>query len=192
MNKQRRFPSLSPLLPPPPLRAGSAPPPPAHKWPHTRRDGGRAPNYASLLTRGHGGEGTAAAWGTDRGCWLLPITETGEQRSRATCWEGAQARELRPTCQPLPWWVGIAGRAPPARLGKGGRKSLQGPLLLLAACGGGELGRGGRMTDPPGHGAGAGVLAAVGAVNGGMPSPVAPGETPLSASIFCLKTLGKS
>lgn len=77
MNKQRRFPSLSPLLPPPPLRAGSAPPPPAHKWPHTRRDGGRAPNYASLLTRGHGGEGTAAAWGTDRGCWLLPITETG-------------------------------------------------------------------------------------------------------------------
>lgn len=48
------------------------------------------------------------------------------------------------------------------------------------------------MTDPPGHGVGAGVLAAVGAVNGGMASPVAPGETPLSASIFCLKTLGKS
>ena len=37
-------------------------------------------------------------------------------------------------------------------------------------------------------GVGTGILAAVGAAEGGMPSPVALGETSLSASIFCLQT----
>lgn len=60
--------------------------------------------------------------------------------------------------------------------------------MFSGACGWGDLG--GRMTDPPSCRVGAGVFAAAGAVDGGMPSAV--GEAPLAASIFCLKTLGKS
>lgn len=88
--------------------------------------------------------------------------------------------------------MGIAGLPTPAHLRKGGRKSLQKALLFLAACGWGDLGHGRGVTNLIKTCVGAGVLAAVGAVGGGIPSPVALGETPLSASIFCLKTLGQS
>lgn len=80
-----------------------------------------------------------------------------------------------------------------AHLGQGGRKSLQGALSFLAPCGRGDLGYGGRITDPAKPPGDTGVLAAAGTVGGGgIPSPVALAETPLSASIFCFKTLGKS
>lgn len=94
----------------------------------TEQNGGRAPNYASLLTRGHSGEGTRPGWGTDSGCWLLPATQTGEQRLWVICREEACVRELWATCQPtqchgMPWWVGIAGLPPttPSRNGWQGK-----------------------------------------------------------------------
>lgn len=150
LNKQKTFPFLSPPLPTPPS-AGCAPPPPAHKWPHTRQDGGKAPNYSSLLMRRHSGEGSEAGHRTASRCRLLPVAQNGEQRSWVICWEGANASPPHDMGCHGGWALLVC---PTTTLGKGGREDPQGPQLFLAASGWGELCVCGSLTTAPSHGGG--------------------------------------
>lgn len=159
-----------------PLSAGPAPPPPAHKWPHTRRDGGRAPNYTSLLTRGHGGEGNA-------GYRLLPVTQT-------------RAAEVAGNLQTRSPSAGALG--PPAARGgwaslvcpspeKGRQEKPAGSPVVSCRLWVRRFGvwwENGRCTKP--WGGSRGPCCSWG--SGWWDAA----QTLLSASVFCLKTLGKS
>lgn len=107
LNKQKSFPSL-PLHYQHPPSAGSAPPPAAHKWPHTRQDGGRAPNYTSLLTRGHDGEGSGKRGVCTAAASSFPLPKMGSGGHRWSAGKGLVWCKLSATCQssgmqPPPW-----------------------------------------------------------------------------------------